>query len=110
MRKWEAISLVVQFHEPAGVMIRTPVLAQAEAQPFVIERADGATKEATTLAAYDLVTLAVALDDLGVAPGEIVSFQLKVLQAGIERECYPESAPLQFALPGEDWELARWVV
>ena len=109
LRKWEAISLVVQFHEPAGVVIRTPVLAQADAQ-FVIECADGAMKEATTLAAHDLVTLAVALDDLGVAPGQTVSFQLKVLQAGIERECYPESAPLQFALLGEDWEFARWVV
>jgi hypothetical protein len=39
-----------------------------------------------------------------------VQFQVKILHDGIERECYPESAPIELAIPNGDAALTQWVV
>jgi hypothetical protein len=57
------------------------------------------------------MTLAgLPLAELGVAADTPLAFQVKVMQGGIELECYPESAPIQFPLPGKDFALRNWIV
>ena len=48
--------------------------------------------------------------DFGVDTDTLVAFQVKVVQDGIELECYPESAPIQFAVLGKDIALRHWIV
>jgi alpha-amylase/alpha-mannosidase (GH57 family) len=109
-RKWDSVSLLVRFHQPAGYALETGALAQTGAQEFALRKPDGKTVARDTLAVDDILELAVPLADLGITGEGQVAFQLKVLKDGIERECYPETTPIQFALLGADFALRNWTV
>jgi alpha-amylase/alpha-mannosidase (GH57 family) len=61
-------------------------------------------------AAARTATFALPLAALGMAAESPVAFQIKVLRDGLERECHPESAPIQFTLLGADYALRHWIV
>ena len=61
-----------------------------------------------TIAALTTLELSIPLADLG--GGGMVSFQVTVLQEGIERERYPENVRIRFELPGEEYALEHWLV
>ncbi len=48
--------------------------------------------------------------DLGLVAGEAFSFRLALMQGGIEREAYPEGAPIRLAVPEKDFGLRSWIV
>ena len=52
----------------------------------------------------------IRLAELGLTGDAPLAFQVKVVQDGIELECYPESAPIQFPLLGPDFALRNWIV
>ena len=108
--KWDRLSIGVQFHQPAGFALRTSELDRDSAQEFIILHQGKPMKTCHTIAVGGNVALAVPLADLGLAAGSVVSFQVRVFKAGIERECYPESAPIQFTIPDEEFALAQWAV
>jgi len=56
------------------------------------------------------VELAIPFHDLGCAPGSILQFQLKLFHDGIERECYPETAPIELTVPHADTRIAQWAI
>ena len=64
----------------------------------------------TSLTLNGAIELAIPLADLGLAGEAPVAFQVRLLRDGIERECYPESAPIQFTLLGADFALRNWIV
>ncbi len=88
LRKHEAATLILQFHQP--VEVRVEISASG---------ADSAR-----------IPFGLPLADLGAVGEALVAFQVKVVQDGIERECYPESAPIQFTLLGHDFVLRNWIV
>ncbi len=81
-------TVVVQFHQPSEV--RLEKLVTPEARPSVI--------------------FALPIAELGAIGEAPVAFQVKLIQDGIERECYPESAPIHFTLLGHDFVLRNWIV
>ena len=110
VRKWEPIELLVQFQQPAGIVVRTSVLMHGGVGEFTIGRAGGETRTRTSLVLNGAIELAVPLADLGLAGEAPVAFQVRVFRDGIERECYPETAPIQFTLLGADFALRNWIV
>ena len=110
LRKWEPVALTVEFHQPAGVVVRTGVLARGGAGEFTIEKAGGEKLARTSLVVRDAIEFALPLADLDLAGEAPVAFQVRVFRDGIERECYPENAPIQFTLLGADFALRNWIV
>ena len=110
LRKWQELALTVQFHEPAGTVVRTGVLARRGTAEFTVEKPGCERRTRTSLVVNDGVKLSLSLADLGLADGASVAFQVRVFRNGIERECYPENAPIQFTLLGADFALQNWIV
>ena len=105
LEKWQKLSLTVQFHEPSGVTVETGLIAPRSARETSLRGAGG-----HALIANDAIMLAIPLADLDVEAASIVAFQVKLFRDGVERECYPESAPIQYALLGPDFALQNWIV
>ncbi len=110
MLKWERVSLVLSFSQPAGFTLHTPPLTREGRQSFAIKRARGKELIRDTFAAADTIEWAVALADLRVAKGDPISFRLQILQDGIEREIYPESDHIKLTVPSDEFILENWVV
>jgi hypothetical protein len=109
-RKWESMALVIRFHQPAEYLVETQTLTRTGVQEFTLRKPDGRTVTRDTLAVEDIVEIAVSLEDLGISGEGQIAFQVKALKDGIERECHPETTPIQFALLGADFALRNWVV
>lgn len=107
---WRRFALAVQFHAPAGVTLKTDVLTRRGVQEYSLTIADGQTVTRKSIAAANIVELAIPLADLGLAPSAPVSFQVRLLEEGIERECYPEFIPIQFPVLSEEFALQNWMV
>ena len=110
LRKWEPLTLTVQFLQPAETLVRTGLLTRGGVGEFTIEKAGAAKTTRSSLVVNDAIEFAIPLADLGLAGGAAVAFQMRVFRDGIERECYPENAPIQFTLLGADFALRNWIV
>ena len=102
------LSLVVHFHEPANVTVRSGLLAEPGRYALSVARGESAVECAAALG--DMLDVEIPLSTLGLAPGMRIGFQVRVVVDGIERECYPEHCPIQFTLLGGEWELEHWIV
>jgi alpha-amylase/alpha-mannosidase (GH57 family) len=108
--KWGGFSLEIAFAEPAGTRARTGPVEPGKPLGYSVER-DGASLSREGLAAArDVVEWAIPLEDLGAKPGAPVAFQLRFLLDGIERETYPESGPIQLAVPDASFAAKTWLV
>jgi hypothetical protein len=56
------------------------------------------------------VHFGLPLAELDVVADAPLAFQVKVMRDGIELECYPELAPIQFTPLGKDFALRNWIV
>jgi len=110
LSKWDRVSLILTFSEPAGFLLRTPPLKREGRQSFFIKRPRRKQLVRDTLAAVDIIEWAVSLSDLGLAKSDPLSFRLQILQDGIEREIYPESDPVKLSVPSEEFTLENWFV
>jgi hypothetical protein len=110
LRKWAAVSLEIRFEQPAGFSVVTPPLERIGQQVFKLTGPNGQSVARDTLAAREVVELAVAVKDLGLEGEVLVAFQVRLFEDGIELECYPETATFQFVLDGEDSALRNWIV
>jgi alpha-amylase/alpha-mannosidase (GH57 family) len=108
--KRDSVSFEIQFQAPAAVKITIPPLVSSGPHEYSVEQTGGSTARRTSIAVGEIIEMAVSFADLGLSAPGPVSFQLKVLQDGIERERYPESVPFQFTLPGEEFALQNWMV
>ncbi len=88
LRKHEPATLILHFHQPVDLRVE-------------ISAPSGKSIS---------IPFGLPLADLGVTGEALVAFQVKVMQDGIERECYPENAPIQFNLLGHDFVLRNWIV
>ncbi len=110
LRKWEPLAVTVQFHQPSGITLRTGELTHAGAGEFVVENAAGEKVTRSSLIVNGAIVIALPLADLCLVGEAPAAFQVRLLRAGIECECYPESAPIQFTLLGADFALRNWIV
>ena len=110
LRKWEPLALTLQFLQPVETLVCTGLLTRGGAGEFTIEKTGAAKITRSSLVVNDAIEFAIPLADLGLAGGAPVAFQVRVFRDGIERECYPENAPIQFTLLGADFALRNWIV
>jgi hypothetical protein len=74
---------------------------------------NGARKQTAvinTVAANDIIELAVPFDLLGVKPNDEVQIFVTVERAGSEIEKWPYRGYIQFKVPTEDFEATMWQV
>jgi len=108
--KWDHLSVAVNFSKPQGVVLKTDVITRNGKQSFTITNPDGKVVKRETLAARDIIEMSIALADLGLLAKATVSFQVMVIQEGIEREAYPENGPIQLQVPAPEFAVQNWVV
>ena len=109
LRRWGQFKLALTFHQPQGLVVVTPALMHSQCGPLTLNER-GTETAIGELATGEVVELAIPFADLGVGPGGIVQFQLKLFHNSIERECYPETAPIELAVPSAETRLAQWGV
>jgi alpha-amylase/alpha-mannosidase (GH57 family) len=105
----EKLALAIDFQRPAGVVVNAD-LVTAGLHEFALTRTRGEVISRQGLAYGEIVELAVPLADLGLAPGDVVSFQVRLSRDGIERECSPEKVPIEFVLVTNEFALRNWMV
>jgi alpha-amylase/alpha-mannosidase (GH57 family) len=105
----ERLAVTVHFHQPGGYVLKTDLLG-AGSHEFSLTTAEGAVVLRKGLACGEIVELAVPLADLGVAPGNVLSFQVRLSRDAIERECCPEKVPIEFTLVTPEFALRNWIV
>ena len=109
LRRWGQFRIALTFHQPAGVVILTPQLSPGlRGELTRTER--GTERPIGTLATGEIVELSIPFKDLGIAAGSILQFQLKLFHNGIERECYPETAPIELTVPDAETRMAQWAI
>ena len=109
LRRWGQFKLALTFHQPQGLVVVTPALMHSHRGPLTLNER-GTERAVGELATGQVVELTIPFADLGVEPGGIVQFQLKLFHNSIERECYPETAPIELAVPSAETRLAQWGV
>ncbi len=109
LRKWGRFTIAVVFHQPSDYLVCTPILARGKRGTAMLVHDSGDT-EIGELTVDETVELSIAFAELAIEPGQAIQFQIKILHDGIERECYPETAPIELTAPAADTALARWVV
>ena len=109
LKRTGEFKFALTFHSPVDLVLVWPNLPTPQrGTPTLKER--GTERPAGEFAAEKIVELAIPFTDLGATPGSTVQFQLKVFHTGIERECYPESAPIEITVPTSESRLAQWRV
>ncbi len=108
LARWGQFQLVVVVHSPTSCVLQTPPLARNLRAPLMLR--NRTVREAGHVSVSEVVHLVIPFSELKAAPGSLLQFQVKIFHDGIERECYPESAPIELQVPGEDAALVNWIV
>jgi alpha-amylase/alpha-mannosidase (GH57 family) len=108
--KWEPVEVQVRFLQPAGVIVETGVLARGAGGRLTVHRQSAGARSYGSVGAGEIIELCLPLAALSLAPGDPVSFQLRVLRDGIEREIHPEGSSIQFTLLDDQSALEHWIV
>lgn len=110
LKKWEQLGVAVVFRQPASFSLQSGAVTPGAKGQLTLEAKGKRAKKLGVYAAGEVVEIGVPLADLGVDVSHPLQFQVKVYQDGIEKECYPESTPIELAAPGADEALVNWVV
>jgi alpha-amylase/alpha-mannosidase (GH57 family) len=110
LRRTGDFTVGVIFHQPTGVIVRTPVATRGSSGKVTVQCADGTESKAGEFAVEKIIEIAIPFSALKVTPGMALQFQVKVFERGTECECYPESSPIMLTAPAADSTLAEWVV
>jgi alpha-amylase/alpha-mannosidase (GH57 family) len=105
----DQLTLAVHFHRPTGYLLKTDLLVRGM-QEYSLVTPDGSVVKRTALARGEIVELAVPLADLGLAPGNSISFQVRLAHDSIEKEVCPEKLPIEFTLVTAEFALRNWIV
>jgi len=106
----ENISLQIEFHGVTPGVVEVSDLRPGLQGTYRWIAADGSTLDCVGLALAEVVELRIPLEQLGLNGDPTVRFQVKVLENGLERECYPERVPVEFTLTGDQYALSNWLV
>jgi alpha-amylase/alpha-mannosidase (GH57 family) len=110
LRQWGPFRLALVVHQPGPHVLQSAPMARGLKGPLRFQGDARREVDAGMLVAEDLIELSVSFAALGALPGSTLQFQVKIFHEGIERECYPESAPFELIVPGPEAALANWVV
>ncbi len=106
----ENVSLRIEFHGVVRAAVEIPSVQPGGLGTYRWIDSDGVASDCVGLAVQELVEMKVPLAKLGLSGDQLVRFQVKVLENGLERECYPERVPVEFTLLGSEYALHNWMV
>ena len=109
LKRWGQFKFAVTFHQPGDVLALTPPLTHSLHGALTLN-VRGQQRPAGTFATGEIVEFAIPFAELGAQAGATIQFQMKLFHNGIERECYPESAPIELTVPSPEAALAEWRV
>ena len=110
VRRWDAFRLVLIVHSPGPHILQSEPMRRGETGRLHFRSTKGAGEEVGIIAAGNVIEVAIPFAELGAQEDSIMQFQVKIFHEGIERECYPESAPFEITVPGEDAPISNWFV
>jgi len=110
LMKWGQIALKLKFYQPEGFILKTNIIERNGIQQYTVTTKTGRTFTQNSFAAADVIEWRISLADLALKVNAPLSFQVQILQDGIERESYPESGPIQLAVPKTEFAGRKWVV
>lgn len=110
VKTWEGFSMRVDFHGEHPSSLEFGPLKTPGEGCYWIQGMTGSRQERRGLVAREVVELQVALADLDLNGEDQVRFQVKLIEDGIERECYPERVPIEFGLTRNQHALENWLV
>jgi hypothetical protein len=106
----EGITLRIEFHGAAAAAIELSPQPDSKPRSYRLISNAGVAEDIVRLAVGDVAELAVPLEKLGLSGDSLIRFQVKAFQAGLERECYPERVPIEFAPTRKDYALEHWML
>lgn len=108
------LAFFISFLDPAGLDVEVRVAPQERRVTAALYRSENGTRSqiATipSVAANDILELAVPFDLLDVKPADEVHFLVTVERAGSEVEKWPSRGYIQFTAPNDDFEAMMWQV
>jgi len=108
------LAFFINFLNPKGLDVEVRVSPQERRVSAALSRGENGTRTQITaihtVAANDIIELAVPFDLLGVKPNDEVHFFVTVEHAGSEVEKWPFRGFIQFRVPTDDFEAMMWQV
>jgi len=108
------LAFFINFLNPKGLDVEVRVSPQERRVSAALSRGENGTRTQITaihtVAANDIIELAVPFDLLGVKPNDEVHFFVTVEHAGSEVEKWPYRGFIQFRVPTDDFEAMMWQV
>jgi len=108
------LAFFINFLSPKGLDVEVRVAPQERRVSAALSRSENGTRNQITaihtVAANDIIELAVPFDLLGVRPNDEVLFFVTVEHAGSEVEKWPYRGYIRFKAPTDDFEAMMWQV
>jgi alpha-amylase/alpha-mannosidase (GH57 family) len=112
--KTKDLAFFVNFLNPKGVDIEIKVAPQERRVAATLFRGENGTRTQSaainTVAANEIIELAVPFDLLGLKPNDEVQIFVTVERSGSEIEKWPYRGYIQFKVPTDDFEAMMWQV
>jgi hypothetical protein len=107
---WENVTIRVDFHGGQSAWLEFSPTPNAGSTRYRLQAGDAQPEDVSRLAIGEVAELSVPLVKLGLNGDNLVRFQVKAFQGGMERECYPERVPIEFHLTRKEYALEHWMV
>jgi alpha-amylase/alpha-mannosidase (GH57 family) len=108
------LAFFISFLDPKGLDVEVRVMPKDRRVSAALHRSENGIRNKitaiNTVAANDIIELAVPFDLLGVKPDDEVHFIVTVERAGSEVEKWPFRGYIQFTAPTDDFEAMMWQV
>ncbi|MCK9417810.1 MAG: glycoside hydrolase family 57 protein [Nitrospirae bacterium] len=108
------LTFFINFLEPKGIDVEVRIVPKERRVSATLSRGENGTRrpfaEIHTVAANDIIELAVPFDQLGVKPGDEIHLFVTIERAGSEVEKWPSRGYIQFKVPTDDFEATMWQV
>ncbi len=108
------LAFFINFLNPRGLDIEIRVVPQERRVSAALFRGDNGNRQQTsvinTVAANDVIELAVPFELLGVKPNDEIQIFVTVERSGSEIEKWPYRGFIQFKVPTDDFEARMWQV
>ena len=109
-RRWDKFRVVIVVHSPGPHILQSAPIHRSSKGTLQLRDQNGHEHPVGQIAAGNVIEISIPFAAIHATPGSTLQFQVKVYHEGIERECYPESAPFEVPVPGVDAPIANWMV
>jgi hypothetical protein len=108
------LAFFINFLNPKGIDVEMRIVPKERRVSATLFQGESGTRHQiaaiNTVAANDIIELAVPFDLLGVQPNDEIHLFVTVERGGSEVEKWPSRGYIQFKVPTDDFEATMWQV